>query len=70
MDKSKTCTIFECEFYCGTNASETVREINCVFREGSTRHRIASYWFAKFRSGDVSIESEPRGRSQPKVCND
>ena len=28
------------------------------------------FWFEKFRSGDFSLENEPRGRPQPKLNND
>ena len=70
MDKSKICAIFEYEFRWGTNASETARKFNSVFGEDSTSHSIVSFWFAKFHSGDFSLENEPRGRPQPKVNND
>ena len=38
--------------------------------EGSTSYSKASFWFAKFRFGDFSLENEPRGRHQPEVNND
>ena len=38
--------------------------------ESSTSYSIVSFWFVKFRSGDFSLENEPRGRPQPKVNND
>ena len=31
--------------------------------------RKVSFWFSKFRSGDFSLENEPRRRPQPKVNN-
>ena len=31
MDKSKICVAYEYEFCCGTNASQTARNINEVF---------------------------------------
>ena len=34
------------------------------------RHSTVSFWFAKFCSGDFSLENEPRGRPQAKVNND
>ena len=70
MDKSKIRTIFEYEFRCGTNASETARKINSVFGEGSSSHSTVLFWFAKFRSGEFSLKNEPRGRPQSKVNND
>ena len=48
--------IFEYEFHCGTNASETTRKINSVFGESSTSYSTVSFWFVKFRSGDFSGE--------------
>ena len=44
--------------------------MNSVFGEGSTSRSIVSFWFAKLRSGDFSLENEPSGRSQSKVNND
>ena len=41
-----------------------------MFGEASTSHSTVLIWFAKFRSGDFSLENEPRGRPQPKVNND
>ena len=70
MDKSKIHTIFEYEFPCGTNASETAYKINSVFGEGSNSHDTVSFWIAKFRSGNFSLENEPCGRPQLKVNND
>ena len=70
MDKLKIRAIFEYEFRCRTNASETARKINSVFEEGLASHSTVSFYFAKFHSGDLSFENEPRGRSQPEVNND
>ena len=70
MHKSKIRAIFEYVFRCGTNASETAREINSVFGEASTSHSGVSFWSAEFRSGDFKLQNEPCGRPQPKVNND
>ena len=70
MDKSKIRAIFEYEFRCGTNTSETARKINSVRRRFNYSHNTVSFWFEKFRSGNFSLENEPCGRPQPKVNND
>ena len=70
MDKSKIHAILEYEFPCGTNVSKTAYKLNGVFGEGSTSHSTVSVWFGEFRSGDFSLENEPRGRPQPKLNND
>ena len=67
---SKMRTIFEYEFRWETKASEAAPKINSVFGEGPTSRSTVSFWFAKFRSGDFSLENEPRRRPQPKVNND
>ena len=70
MDKSKIHAILEYEFPCGTNVSKTAYKLNGVFGEGSTSHSTISFWTAKFRCGDFSLENELRGGPQPKVNND
>ena len=54
----------------GSFLSDTARKINSVFGEGLTRHSTVSFWFAKFCSGDLSLENKPRGIPQSKVNND
>ena len=70
MFKLKIRGIFEYEFGCGTNPSETARKINGVFGGCSTSHNIVSFWFVKFRSGGFRLKNKARGRPQPKVNND
>ena len=41
-----------------------------MFGEGSTCHITVLFWFAKFCSGDFSLENKPHGRPQLKVNND
>lgn len=69
MDKSKIRVIFEYEFRRGTNAAQTARNINEVFGDNSTNQHTVGHWFAKFRSGDFSLENEPRGRPEVRVDN-
>lgn len=46
---------------------QTARNINEVFGENVANERTVRRWFKKFRSGDFSLENEPRGRPETKV---
>ncbi|GAU91265.1 hypothetical protein RvY_03555 [Ramazzottius varieornatus] len=70
MDKSKLRTIFEYEFRRGTNAAQTARNINNVFGEDATNERTVERWYARFRSGDFSLEDHPHGRPKLKANTD
>ncbi|RLU25831.1 hypothetical protein DMN91_001991 [Ooceraea biroi] len=54
----------------GFGGSETARNINAVFGEGSTTKATVGNWFKNFRNGDFSLANEPRGRPKTKVDND
>ncbi|RLU15284.1 hypothetical protein DMN91_012278 [Ooceraea biroi] len=70
MEKSKIRVIYEYEFRRGTTVSETARNINAVFGEGSTTKATVGNWFKNFRDGDFSLANEPRGRPKTRVDND
>ncbi|RLU15552.1 hypothetical protein DMN91_012546 [Ooceraea biroi] len=70
MEKSKIRVIYEYEFRRGTTVSETARNINAVFGEGSTTKATVGNWFKNFRDADFSLANEPRGRPKTKVDND
>ncbi|EZA47959.1 Histone-lysine N-methyltransferase SETMAR [Ooceraea biroi] len=70
MEKSKIRVIYEYEFRRGTTVSETARNINAVFGEGSTTKATVGNWFKNFRDGDFSLANEPRRRPKTKVDND
>ncbi|RLU15475.1 hypothetical protein DMN91_012469 [Ooceraea biroi] len=70
MEKSKIRVVYEYEFRRGTTVSETARNINAVFGEGSTTKATVGNWFKNFRDGDFSLANEPRGRPKTKVDND
>ncbi|RLU22851.1 hypothetical protein DMN91_005129 [Ooceraea biroi] len=70
MEKSKIRGIYEYVFRRGTTVSETARNINAVFGEGSTTKATVGDWFKNFRDGDFSLANEPRGRPKTKVDND
>ncbi|XP_066253422.1 histone-lysine N-methyltransferase SETMAR-like [Euwallacea similis] len=50
------------EWKSGHNAVEAARNINCAFGEGSANERTIRRWYAKFESGDKSLEIEDRGK--------
>ena len=50
-------------------AAETARKINQAFGDGSVNERNVRRWFVKFRSGDFSLEYEPRS-GRPTVIQD
>ncbi|RLU15287.1 hypothetical protein DMN91_012281, partial [Ooceraea biroi] len=70
MEKSKIRVIYEYEFRRGTTVSETARNINAVFGEGSTTKATVGNWSKNFRDGDFSLANEPRERPKTKVDND
>ena len=51
------------------SAAETARKINQAFGNDSVNERSVRRWFAKFRSGDFSLEDEPRN-GRPTVIQD
>lgn len=69
MSKSKIRVIFEYEFWRGTNAARTTRNLNEVFGKDVANERTIR-WFEKFRSGGFDLQNEPRGRPESKVDND
>jgi histone-lysine N-methyltransferase SETMAR len=52
------------------SASAATKEICEVFGEGSLNVRVCQQWFAKFRSGDMSLEEKPgKGRKSLDLSN-
>lgn len=70
IEKSHIRAIFLFQFKLGRNAAETARDINVAFGEGTTSDRTVMRWFAKFRSGDESLDEETRGHRPVQVDND
>ena len=64
MSLSDFRPIFLYEFKLNQNAAKTPRKINHAFGNGNVRR-----WFAKFLSGDFSLEDEPRS-GRPTVIQD
>lgn len=70
METSEKRLLFLYEHKLGHNAAEATRNINTAFGEATVSERTAQRWFEKFRSGDMSLESEPSGRPVPAIDND
>ena len=52
--------IFLYEFKLNQSTVEIVQKINQALGNDSVNERTVRRWFAKFRSGDFSLEDEPR----------
>ena len=48
---------------------EPTHQTELVIRKSSTSYSTVSFRFAKFRSGDFTLENKSRGRPQLKVNN-
>ena len=70
IDKSKIRVAYEYKFRRGTNASQTARNINETFGDNVANEQTACRWFKRFRSGDFSLENQPRGRPATSTDND
>ncbi|MEZ0498462.1 hypothetical protein [Sphingomonas sp. IW22] len=64
----RSCLLYE--FKLGSNASEACRKICLAFGEDSVKERNARNWFQKFRSGDETLEDEPRSGRPDSISND
>ena len=54
----------------GKNATEMHKTICAVYGEGAVTDRTCQKWFAKFCSGDFSLDDAPRSGRQVKVNSD
>ncbi|XP_050667933.1 histone-lysine N-methyltransferase SETMAR-like [Leptidea sinapis] len=62
--------IMEYEYRCGSNAAQAARNINDVYGANTTNECTTCYWFARFRSGNLDMKNERRGRPKTLVDND
>nr|XP_023030100.1 uncharacterized protein LOC111518017 [Leptinotarsa decemlineata] len=69
MSSSDFRTIYLYEYKLNQSAAKTAQKINEAFGNGSVNERTVRRWFAKFRSGDFSLEDEPRS-GRPTVIQD
>jgi len=54
----RACLLYELKL--GTNAAEATRK-NCrAFGQNTVTERTAQNWYSTFRSGDVTLEDQPR----------
>ena len=70
MNSTDIHVIFLYEYKLGNNAAKAARNINQAFGENTVNDRKVQRWFEKFRSGDFSLQNEPRGRPKTSVKND
>ncbi|KAL0840619.1 hypothetical protein ABMA28_015818 [Loxostege sticticalis] len=70
MENMKYRYIYEYEFYRGTSAAETARRINNVYGAGVAKENTVRFWSQRFRSGNLDLQNQPRGRSETKVENE
>ncbi|XP_047344850.1 histone-lysine N-methyltransferase SETMAR-like [Vespa velutina] len=70
MNSTDIRVIFVYEYKLGNNAAKVPRNINQVFGENTVNDRKVQRWFEKFRSGDFSLQNEPRRRPETSVKND
>lgn len=70
MNNRDIRAIFLYEFKLGRNATQAAHNINEAFGEDTANERTVQRWFAKFRSGDMSLENEERGRPETVIDND
>lgn len=70
MDISNIRLFLLYEFKLGHNATAAAENINTAFGQQVAYVRTAQRWFARFRSGDMSLESQERGRPQVELNDD
>ena len=69
MSLSNFRPIFLYQFKLNQSVAERARKINQAFGIGGVNERTVRRWFAKFRSGDFSLEDEPRS-GRPTAIQD
>ncbi|KAG5339333.1 SETMR methyltransferase, partial [Acromyrmex charruanus] len=70
MNSTDIHVIFLYEYKLGNNAAKAARNINQAFGENTVNDQKVQHWFEKFRSGDFSLQNEPRRRPKTSVKND
>jgi histone-lysine N-methyltransferase SETMAR len=64
----RVCMLYE--YRLGHNASTATRNINEAWGEDTLSERTTQWWFKKFRSGDMNLENQERGRPGSVIDND
>ena len=69
LEKKQLRAIFLFEFKLGLKAADAARNINKAFGKSTANERLVQRWFARFRSGNESLEDEEHG-SRPSELDD
>lgn len=51
-------------------SKQTIQNIDDVYRADTTSERAVCFWFVRFRSENVNLRNELRGRPEFKVNNE
>ncbi|XP_046838008.1 histone-lysine N-methyltransferase SETMAR-like [Vespa crabro] len=70
MNSTDIRVIFLYEYKLSNNTAKSARNINQAFGENTVNDRKVQRWFENFRSGDFSLQNEPRGRPETSMKND
>ena len=69
MENTQLRVIFLYEFKLRHSAQQAGRNFNRKFGTKMANERTIRRWFVKFRSGDTTLQNEPRGH-RPTSCSD
>ncbi|KAH9387082.1 uncharacterized protein NEMAJ01_1978 [Nematocida major] len=66
MEKANVRSLLLYEFKCGRSFKEAAKNINVV-QSQTVSHSMASRWFLKFLSGDLSLQDQKRSGRPVKI---
>lgn len=58
------------EYFKGTNAHQCFQNMERVYGSDTPTQQTCYNWFEKFRTGDITLADEPRGRPTPAINDD
>ncbi len=64
----RRCLLYE--FHLGKTAAETTQNICPAYGNSALSKRTCEQWFAKFRSGNESLEDQPHQRRPPELSDE
>ena len=62
MNKRDFCSIYFYEYKFGHNATQATSNIISAFGEDAFSERTVQDWFKRFKSGNMNLDNEERGR--------